>query len=279
MRSEWRRRPLFYAALVFSSVLAFFPPHEHPALGPESPDVFIGGKVVSEIQSREVFRGASKNYFILKVEKRWDGLDRPAQKVRGRVRVSWKNAPPVDYGDVLVLEGELAEFPGIRNPGGFDSKAYWERQRVHAAFYAPKNARYKILARDQGNLLEACAIAARRYLSHRLSHDFNKEQAAFLKALFLGERSEMDQDFRDLFLNTGTMHILAVSGFNIGFLSAVLWLLFRPFPLHRNLKLSLTLAAVWAYCLLVGWQAPVVRATLMATVFLLGTCWDGRVTA
>ena len=232
--------------------------------------MYLGGKVVSGIESREVFRGAQKDYFILSVDKRWDALESPARNVRGRVRVSWKNAPPVEYGDVLVLEGGLANFPGRRNPGGFDSKAYWERQRVHAAFYAPKNARYKILAHDQGNFIEASAIAARGYLSRRLSKDFNKEQAAFLKALFLGERSEMDQDFRDLFLNTGTMHILAVSGFNIGFLSAVLWLLFKPFPLHRNLKLSLTLAAVWAYCLLVGWQAPVVRATLMATVFLLG---------
>jgi len=266
----WRRRPLFYAAILFSSALIVFPLHEKSSLGSESPSVFLGGKVVSETESREVFRGAKKDYFILNVEKRWEALESPVRNVRGRVRVAWKNAPPVEYGDVLVLEGELADFPGRRNPGGFDSKAYWERQRVHSAFYAAKNARYKILARGQGNPVKASAIAVRRYLSARLSHDFNKEQASFLKALFLGERSEMDQDFRDLFLNTGTMHILAVSGFNIGFLSAVLWLLFKPFPIHRRLKLSLILTAVWAYCLLVGWQAPVVRATLMATVFLLG---------
>ncbi len=274
MRLEWRRRPLFYAALVLSSTLAIFPPHEKNTLGPEG-SAFLGGRIVSETESREVFHGARKDYFILKVEKRWDGLENAAQDVQGRVRVSWKNPPAggqarPEYGDVIVLEGELASFPGRRNPGGFDSKAYWERQKVHAAFYVPKNARYKLLAHGQGNPIKAAAIAARRYLSDRLSKDFNEEQGAFLKALFLGERSDMDQDFRDLFLNTGTMHILAVSGFNIGFLSAVLWLLLKPFPLHRNLKLSLTLIAVWAYCLLVGWQAPVVRATLMATVFLLG---------
>ena len=270
MRFEWRRRPLFYAALLFSSAVAIFPTHETNSLGPVGSSIFLGGKIVSEIESKEVFHGAQKDYFILDVEKRWDGLKSAAKNVRGRVRVSWKEAPSMDYGDVLVLEGELALFPGRQNPGGFDSQGYWERQRVHAVFYASKNARYKVLVRGQGNPIKTSAIAVRRYLSRRLSHDFNKEQSGFLKALFLGERSDMDQDFRDLFLNTGTMHILAVSGFNIGFLSGVLWLLLMPFPLHRNFKLSLTLAVVWAYCLLVGWQAPVVRATLMATTYILG---------
>ncbi len=270
MRLEWRRRPLFYAALLFSFTLLLFPSHETNSLGPAGSSVFLGGKIVSEIESRKAFHDTQKKYFVLDVEKRWDGFENGAKSARGRVRVSWKEGPSVNYGDRIVLEGELAQFPGIRNPGGFDSKAYWERQRVHAAFYAAKKARYKVLARGQGNPVKASAIAVRRYLSHRLSRDFNKEQSAFLKALFLGERSDMEQDFRDLFLNTGTMHILAVSGFNIGFLSVVLWLLLKPFPLHRNFKLSLTMAVVWAYCLLVGWQAPVVRATLMASVFILG---------
>jgi competence protein ComEC len=103
-----------------------------------------------------------------------------------------------------------------------------------------------------------------------LSEDFEGRQSAFLKALFLGERSDLDQDFKDLFLKTGTMHILAVSGFNIGFVCSVLWLFLKPVPISRNAKLGLLLSASWAYCLLVGWQAPVVRATLMASVFLVG---------
>lgn len=266
----WRRRPFFYAALALSCALAIFPPREQSRLGPEGP-AFLGGKIVSEVESREVFPGRQKTYFILDVEKVWEISESGhSTDWKGRVRVSWKEAPSVEYGDVVVLEGELASFPGRRNPGGFDSRAYWERRRVHAAFHAKADARYKRLARARGNFVRATALGAKRLLSRRLSEDFNKADAAFLKALFLGERSDLDQDFKDLFLKTGTMHILAVSGFNVGFLCAVLWLFLKPFPLARNINLGLLLAASWAYCLVVGWQAPMVRATLMATVFLVG---------
>ncbi len=267
--TEWRRRPFFFAALLFSSVIAVFHPQDKNNLGPEG-TIFVGGKIVSEVESREIIHGVHKDSFILDVQKRWDGFDSVAKDVRGKVRVSWKEAPALDYGDVLVLEGELAAFPGRRNPGGFDSKSYWTRRQISAPFYVPKNARYKTLARKQGHPVRAAAIAAKRALSARLSQDFEPRESAFLKALFLGERSDLDEDFKDLFLKTGTMHILAVSGFNIGFLCGVLWLFLKPFPLTRPFKLGLLLASAWVYCLIVGWQAPVVRATLMASIFLMG---------
>lgn len=269
MKIEWRRRPFFYGALLVSALLFVLPPQEEGSVGPEGP-ALLGGTVVSEVESRESFPGTRRDHFLLEVEKRWDTAQGPAVPVRGRVRVRWKEAPALAYGDVLVLEGEIAPFPGLRNPGGFDSAAYWKRRGVQAAFFADKDARYKRLARGKGPPLRAAAIRAKQALSRRLSRDFEGRDSAFLKALFLGERSDLDEDFKDLFVRTGTMHILAVSGFNIGFIGAVLWLLLRPFPLGRSVKLWLLLGAAWAYCLLVGWQAPVVRATLMASVFLVG---------
>jgi competence protein ComEC len=205
------------------------------------------------------------------VERVWENLDHEGEVSRGRVRVSWKNAPKdLSYGDVLVLEGELSAFKGRRNPGGFDAKAYWERQNVEAAFFTDSLSRFRILDRGKGNALVRQAIRWKQAISRRITSDFGERDAAFLKALYLGERSDLEQDFKDLFLRTGTMHLLAVSGFNVGFLTAILWLFLKPLPLPRNLKLGTLLSAVWAYCLLVGWQAPVARASVMATIFIFG---------
>jgi len=295
MDLDWRRRPLFFAAIFYSlGILAWYSlglpsgiPENHISkeLSAKNHTVFLGGWIVSEVEERQNYFSGMNASFIFKTERLWEGLEKPGKTVSGRVRVLWKD-PPVhlDYGNAMILEGTLAEFKGIRNPGGFNSKAFWDRQNISAAFYVQKSsegekARFKFLNQNRGNFLKAAAIQLKKTLSHQLSSDFDPREAAFLKALFLGERSQLDQDFKDLFLKTGTMHILAVSGFNIGFLSAVLWLLFKPFPLSRDFKFLVTLLVIWGYCLLVGWQAPVVRASVMASVvvlaFLSGRRTDG----
>ena len=277
---EWRRRPLFFAALIFCAGIfawhffhfpEFLSSHDiSHEISADSRTVFLGGQIVSEVEERPAPFGGISSSFVVHAGRLWEGPDGAGKDVRGRVKVNWKQPTArLDYGDVIVLEGELTDFKGVRNPGGFDAKAYWQQQNVRAAFYVGKKARIKILQRGKGNFLKAAAIHGKKALSRRLSLDFSPRDAAFLQALFLGERSELDQDFKDLFLKTGTMHILAVSGFNIGFLSAILWLFLKPFPLGRNFKYFLTLTVIWGYCLLVGWQAPVVRASVMGSVLVL----------
>ena len=281
MKVDWRRRPFFFASLILSAAIFLwqwspapkFRSQERIAsrIGQEPTSYFLGGRIGSEVEMRQTFGEDKTYYFILETERVWPDLKHAGDVLRGRVRVSWKNAPrDLAYGDLLVLEGNLAAFPGRRNPGGFDSRAYWDRQNVDAAFFSQSTARFRILDHGKGNILVREAIRCKQMISNRISADFGDRDAAFLKALYLGERSDLDQDFKDLFLKTGTTHLLAVSGFNIGFVLAVLWIFLSFLPIPRQLKLGVLLAAVWAYCLLVGWQSPVARAAVMATIVLLG---------
>ncbi len=267
-----RRQPLFYAAIALSLAIAvwhaFVPTAKNPF--PQG-KVFLGGTIVSEVEERETFYGEKRVSFVLEGKKIWEGSSAKPSGVSGGVKVHLRD-PKEDlaYGDELVMQGELVAPKGLRNPGGFDQKAYLERQGIYALFYGAKNAKLKLLKRGQGNILRAKAIQAKRFLSKSLSREFDTRDASFLKALFLGERSDLEEDFKDLFIKTGTMHILAVSGFNIGFLGLTLFFLLKPFPVSLNAKLLVTLILVWCYCLIVGWQAPVVRASVMASVFILG---------
>ena len=276
MRLEWRSRPFFYAALIFcAGILISDRPISH-AISEERHALFLGGKIVSEVERRERPFGGESASFVLNVERRWEEMGAQGEPAKGRVRVSWNNVPiELEYGMVLVMQGELASFRGKSNPGGFDARAYWRSQKVDEAFFVSKKPMFKILSRAKTLDLKARMIAFKHFLSRRLDEDFEKWHAAFLKALFLGEKGGLDEDFKDLFIKTGTLHILAVSGFNIGFLTAVVWLFLRPFPIPRNGKLGFMLLCVWGYCALVGWQSPVVRASIMATVILAGR-FSGR---
>ncbi len=282
--SQLMRRPLFYAAVFLGGLILlqsyFFPGLDKKFLSKNDISYFVhedrspvtlGGTIVSQVEERETFYGSTKASFILKAGRIWETDNKGSMPVSGLVKIYLPNPKsPLDYGDEIVMKGELAFAKGVRNPGGFDTRAYLERQGIRAVFYADKKVEAKVLRHDQGNFIQAGALKVKKALSQSLSETFSPRDASFLKALFLGERSDFEEDFKDLFIKTGTMHILAVSGFNIGFLALSVFFLLKIFPISRDLKYLVTLVAIWSYCLVVGWQAPVVRASVMATVFILG---------
>ncbi|MBI4306782.1 MAG: DNA internalization-related competence protein ComEC/Rec2 [Chloroflexi bacterium] len=95
--------------------------------------------------------------------------------------------------------------------------------------------------------------------------------AGLMRAMITGERGGMDTGLRDAFRRSGTTHVLAISGMNIGIV-AVAALAFAAWALGRSRQLYLILPAiaVWGYAGLAGFLPPVTRAAIMATVYLIG---------
>ncbi len=88
-----------------------------------------------------------------------------------------------------------------------------------------------------------------------------------VRSLVLGERDELTGEVRDLFTRTGTAHLLAVSGFNVSLLfGAFGFLALLPAPGRRTGRGRLvgawiTASLLFAYAWIVGWSAPVLRAS------------------
>lgn len=97
---------------------------------------------------------------------------------------------------------------------------------------------------------------------------FGEPEASLLLGLVTGYRADFDEDFNKQLSKTGTTHIVAVSGFNV---SLVIGLMIGLAPLvGRRLTLILAVGMAILFCVLTGASPPVVRATLMALVVLLG---------
>ncbi len=274
------RRPLFYGAIFFGvtlvSIHSLSPEtiHRIPAdsvywLAKENPkNVKVDGRIVSEIKEFEAFYGGSYSTFLIQCQSATFESGRPiplSGKVKVSAAYSLKN---LRLGDRIRVSGRLSLPRPQRNPGGFDARKYWAHQGVWALVSLGKEDRLEFLERPKGFVWDRWIAELRGYLSKQLSFGFDRDQGAFLQALLLGERGDMSEETKDLFAKTGTVHLLAVSGFNVGFVCAVLLFFLAPFRLHTTIKWLLVLAGVWFYCVLVGWQAPLVRATVMATVFI-----------
>ena len=91
-----------------------------------------------------------------------------------------------------------------------------------------------------------------------------------MEGFLLGDRYNIPRHINELFQMAGVVHILAISGFNVGIVAYATFLFLKMFPLGRRWHYILTILLLIAYAVLTGGQPPVVRATIMAAVFLAG---------
>ena len=109
----------------------------------------------------------------------------------------------------------------------------------------------------------------RRKLAKSLDSALPASQAALAQGLLLGLRGQLPDAAVENFRQTGTSHLLAISGLHLGILLALSVGLFsRLFGRHTPLYLLLTLALIWLYALISGAPASVLRAAIMGSIYL-----------
>ena len=208
------------------------------------------------------------------------------RRASGGIRISLPrhetadSVPAPRYGDVWLVQGRPELSKGPANLGEFDYRRYLQTHQVyHSQFvhasqyrvqgYAPLNWAVALSQRTAA-VLDG---VLRRYVPR-------PREYALGTALVLGFKDDIDHDTRQAYANTGTTHIMAVSGLQVGLLFAALqWLLARV-PLsggvlrRRLLTAGLGLALIWSYALLTGLSASVLRATVMFTLVIIGQAWE-----
>jgi competence protein ComEC len=181
----------------------------------------------------------------------------------GTVLLFVHSCPEYRYGNRLLVHGRLTDPPVFDD---FDYQAYLAGQSIYSVFFNPE---VQVLDYDGGSPVLRWVYSIRDRLSTALAAALPEPQAAFAQGIVLGIRSSIPADLKADLSSTGTAHLLAISGINLSIIAGMLvslglWLWGRRYSLY----IWLALGVVWFYALLTGWQAPVVRAAIMATVFL-----------
>ena len=197
-------------------------------------------------------------------------VENPDLAVEAKLLVRFSEPSPLRYGDRIEVEGVLRQPNEQRNPGGFDYRFYLARRQVFGILYPPWGERlsrridpvfrYCVGRRSCGGGLKLFIDAAYRE---------NRIHAQVLKGMLLGLRSELSPDILDAFRNSGSIHILAVSGLHVGLIATVCFFGFSLLRLPRKATDLLTIAAVILYACLVGFRPSVFRASLMAVIYLI----------
>jgi competence protein ComEC len=182
-------------------------------------------------------------------------------------------ASNLEYGDVLILKGNLKEISNAGNPSEFDYKKYLERKHIHFKSFQ-KAKEWMLLEKDKGNPVFSLSYKLRqRLLDVYLKYGISGEEFGLLAALTLGAVDYLNDDLIEAYSNSGAMHILSVSGLHVGIIMIVLnFLLFfmQKKPYLRIIQAIIIIASVWFFAILTGLSPSVNRASAMITLFILG---------
>lgn len=205
----------------------------------------------------------------LKVDQRWTAA---TGLVRARIL---EPRIPLAYGDEVVLEGELSRVPSPGNPGQYDWAAALSRHHIHALLSVKPHHALARLRAHQGRRWIEAVYGLRHRLEQLIDGTFSPKHAGLLRSFLLGQRTNLDEGLKHAFVETGTIHLLVVSGFNVGLVAWLLEFGLRWIGLSLRPRLLISGLCLLGYCVLTGMQAPVLRATVMGWV-VLGAMWFDR---
>lgn len=193
-----------------------------------------------------------------------------------RIRIAWYDrAPPtITVGSPWRLTVRVRAPSGSMNVGGFDYERWLFRQGIGATAYVRVSGVNVPLPE-----IGVCCTVNR--LRHRLSEGIGevlagRGNAGIVAALAVGHRADIPRERWKSLLDTGTNHLMAISGLHIGLVAGLaglvtgrVWrrfpVLCLRFPAQRAAAVSGILAAA-GYALLAGFAIPTQRALVMVCV-------------
>jgi competence protein ComEC len=221
-----------------------------------------------------------------------DRIDEAGQS--RQVKLTWRKPERIFFqGDVVAFMGKLHRPSGSLNPGGFNYEAYLAQQGIDAVATVTGPEAVRLLESGQTNMWWSIWNRFDRWRSSvRLAAVASLSQPALglYLGIIIGDRGYLDQDLRDQFMVTGTVHLLSISGSHLSLVAllifaAVRWstlLLPSDWLLALSRRITPTRLAVLCtfppvagYACLAGAELATMRSLLMMAVGL-SAIWLGQ---
>lgn len=197
--------------------------------------------------------------------------------VSGRVLLTIRSSYPFRYGDYIRFHARLRIPRNFKNPGHFDYEKYLRFRGILVQGFIKDEAGFVVLRSGRGNPLRLWLENFRDLIRNSITARVAGTEGAIIRAMILGDQKAIPKEVMENFNRTGTSHIIAISGFNIGIVAAfALFLahlcLKREYLLLKwnvlRLSLIVSIAVVVFYTFVAGAAISVIRASVMVSVFM-----------
>ena len=189
---------------------------------------------------------------------------------KGNILVYLKAKENLYYGEELILRGNIYRpFKGkdVRRQSYRD---YLYNQDIWFIMNLKTKADVVKLNKNRGLILKRFALWLNIKMEDIIFKHVSRLPASILDAMILGERRNIPAFINNSMIKSGTVHILLVSGFNVGIVAFITILFLKLLRFSRRVRFAIAIPSLVVYCLMTGASTPVVRATVMAVFFMFG---------
>ena len=152
-----------------------------------------------------------------------------------------------------------------------------ERERTFRETPWMREARVRRAAADDGADGSALAATRREFLRRAaIGIEEDHEVVQLNRAILLGARASLSPRLKRTFVESGTIHVFAISGLHVMGVAHVLMFLLRLFLIPRRWVGAAAVPVLWAYVVLIGAPPSAVRAACMATLTCLAPAFGRR---
>ena len=170
--------------------------------------------------------------------------------------------------DLLFTSSQLNVIQKPLNPHQFDYSNYLELKQVYHQLYLEQDE--LLLLSDSKTTIYGYADQLRATINEKLIEaGFKDEALSIMNALLLGQRQTIDKGIYNNYVNSGTIHILAVSGLHVGILLLILNFLFSPllyFKYGNYIRPIVLVTILWSFAIIAGLSPSVTRAVAMFSI-------------
>ena len=169
-------------------------------------------------------------------------------------------------GSRIRVTGQFETFSQATNPGEFDARKYYASLNIDGML---KKAEVTA-AGSRYSVVKEALFSLREYWKERLYRYFPEKEASVLSAMLLGDRTQLDEGIKDLYMQNGIIHILSISGLHITLIGIGFY------KLLRRLGCPIMVAALAGgfllllYGIMTGMGVSALRAIGMYLVRMLG---------
>lgn len=174
-------------------------------------------------------------------------------------------------GDSLHFQARILPLPENSNPGEFSYTHYLQQKDVYYKVIPSSD----LVRNGHSRSIRSVFEDFRQTLLDKTARLFPDTTVCMLvNALTLGYKNDLDKNLQNLFVRTGTIHLLAVSGLHAGAIYLLLTGLFRTTGIPRRRTDLLTIPLLWCYVCLTGLSPSAIRAAVILTFIAAGKTFE-----
>ena len=179
-----------------------------------------------------------------------------------KIKVSEKKIYP---GDQISCTGRLSAIKETSNPGEFDARTYYYSLGIRYQFFG------KAISRKKERPLSVYRMAGRvrERMDTVYRYILSENEYGLLKAMFLGDKTELSSEEKRLYEENGVAHLLAVSGLHVSIVGGMLFRFLRKRKFSYAVSCICSSFVLLFYAIMTGFGNSVFRAVIMFLIFLL----------